>query len=532
MSTRTPNAFEDFVNEEMPEDMPEETPTTSEAELAAMGRASQAVSREDQIPATYAKFKAIMRNEGVELRRNQRTLESQFRVSNPQWPAGSDYIRRINDGQWHDVTDLFAGVLRNEIISINYRNTQGAALDLGKDKINEFIESLATETEFDDFGAYLDGLGRFADYNPDIDGDPSLRFWREGFGNGVTHYNADWDEYLAWACRVMIWTAVARHYQPGAKQEQWTHLIGPWGCGKSSAFPNCLPANIRETMICDNVDFGLDRKAIAERTIGKAFVEFPEAVGYRYTENAKIKAMMTATDDQNRPAYGRRNVKFPRQWVGYITSNPNERGSQKEQDRRFMVVELKTERDGELLPLWSWLDETAPNRTDGATNRDVLWLQALAARDANSDKWHLPPKSVVEQVVAESLNNIDPANFDWDEQIEELIRYCQGEPGLPLVTYIAKTKWWKRLSASRKGEDMTIPEPEEAEAEINVWLQRDGQRFRSAAIGKLKSAGYVERRPRAGNEDRRGRWYPPQDSPQPAEPTPVKPTDDELEGMI
>ena len=208
-----------------------------------------------------------------------------------------------------------------------------------------------------------DMFRRWLDTLPGWDGHPRLGGWIEAC------FDTDpGDELAAWAARFVYLGAVERAYTPGAKLDEVPVLVGPQGCGKSTALRFALPeGEWGDRWFADGLDLAADDKRRAEALQGRVIVEVSEMAGSTRAEMQSLKAFLTRTDDGSiRLAYRTNPEAMPRRAVLVGTANPGEvLPNDPTGSRRFVVVKLH---GGNPEYLRVYL----------AANRAQLWAEALA----------------------------------------------------------------------------------------------------------------------------------------------------------
>lgn len=135
--------------------------------------------------------------------------------------------------------------------------------------------------------------------------------------------------------RKMFIAGVARTYKPGTKFDYITVLTGAEGAGKST-----LIRKLSEPWFNDSLPTLENREAVAIlRTAW--FVEMAELNALKKSDIEAVKAFISKTVDEYRPAYGRNTITVPRRCIFFATTNEwnfmrNEGGN-----RRFWVVPIR-----------------------------------------------------------------------------------------------------------------------------------------------------------------------------------------------
>ncbi|HBZ6636335.1 virulence-associated E family protein [Clostridium botulinum] len=129
--------------------------------------------------------------------------------------------------------------------------------------------------------------------------------------------------------------AVARVFNPGCKFDNMPILSGPQGIGKSTFFKK-----IGINWFTDNnIDLKDTKKAI-EVLRGKLIVEMAELSNMKRADVEITKNFITRTEFEARPAYGKRNITLPIQWVYCGTTNDKEFLKDKTGNRRFWPIDV------------------------------------------------------------------------------------------------------------------------------------------------------------------------------------------------
>jgi predicted P-loop ATPase len=287
-------------------------------------------------------------------------------------------IHRKSGSRWSDadVAEVKAWIERAYAI----RPTTG--------DVNDAVIVVARRQAFSSLRDYFDALPEARD------GESMIDTWLvDFFGAKDTPYTR------AVGAKWLI-SAVARAFEPGAKVDTVLILEGKQGLRKSSVLEKLCPT--REWFADGLSEFG--SRAQAEEIEGKWIVELAEMSGFKRAEIEQIKAFVTRTAENYRPAYGRHVIHSPRKCVFAATVNPGGDGYLKDEtgNRRFWPV--KCERiASDLTPAM----------------RDALWAEAKA-RYLLGEKWYFDAeheRAIIEEAQAEQQQRVvtDP----WQELIED-----------------------------------------------------------------------------------------------------------------
>lgn len=158
---------------------------------------------------------------------------------------------------------------------------------------------------------------------------------------------------------------VARALRPGCKLDTALVLVGKQGARKSST----LRALVGEEWFRDS-DLDLDTKDGYLGLQGVWVYELAEMAGVRRAQMAKVKALLSSSEDVYRPPYGRDLVKQKRRAVLVGTENHDGFLADSSGSRRWWPVKA-----GRCDPVLA------------AQMRDQVWAEAVVMFDAGADWW-------------------------------------------------------------------------------------------------------------------------------------------------
>ena len=227
---------------------------------------------------------------------------------------GSKVLATDHVGQ---LTDNTLAILRRKV-QIEF------GFDCGADHLNSAIASLAEEGRFNPLTDWLDRLV--------WDGVERLKSWLPAVAGAAD------TELHRYAGRLLVLAMIVRARHPGTKFDICIVLEGPQGSGKST-LARLLSTGPGDSYFGDAPGLiGLEMKARAELLSGKWLVELAELSGLARSEIENVKAFLSQTSDQFRPAYGRVAVSRPRSCVFVATTNSQTYLPDATGNRRFIPV--------------------------------------------------------------------------------------------------------------------------------------------------------------------------------------------------
>ena len=313
-----------------------------------------------------AALEAALAQLGVKLRYDVRSQKRQF----------------SEGGAFQPFNDRSTAHLRR-LIGENFSYmTQGrgtSPLRFGTDTWNQYADSILYRNEVDAFIAdYLnrlpvwDGVERLPNWLAElfvIEGDPALASWSSLF---------------------MVLGAVWRAYEPGVKSDEMPVLVGPQGCGKSTAVALLLPPDRREWFSA-GLHLADSPQKRAEALQGRVIVEASEMAGSGRADLESLKTFLAETDDGSvRLAYRRDPEEMKRRCIIVGTSNlDTPLPADPSGNRRFVPVRIAA---GNPTAVRAYLGE----------RRDQLWAEGVARYRRGEPAW-LPP----ELAKAQAEGNVD-----------------------------------------------------------------------------------------------------------------------------
>jgi len=195
-------------------------------------------------------------------------------------------------------------------------------------------------------------------------GNTKLDTWMEIY-LGAKGCSEDQLKYIRAVSRISLIQAVARVRQPGCKADSVVILEGEQGTGKSSAIRVLFGAEYFGDQLPP-----MHSKDASSYLRGKWCVELAELEYKRKAEVETIKAYISRTHENYRPAFGREEIISPRTNVFFGTTNSNEYLVDETGNRRFLPVKTGS------------IDLSGLSKA-----RDQLWAEAVEAFERGEVHW-------------------------------------------------------------------------------------------------------------------------------------------------
>lgn len=262
---------------------------------------------------------------------------------------------------------------------------------VGKDDWNDIVFDHARRNGFHPVRDFWAGL--------EWDEVPRLFNWLVAYGGAA-------DTPLVRAIgELMMVAAVRRVLQPGVKFDLMLVLIGPQGCGKSSAVSILA---VQPEWLMDGLELDADGKTVMELLAGRMIVEIAELAGMRRADVEKVKATLTRTHDRGRLAYARIATQQPRTCIFIGTTNLENFLRDMTGNRRFVPVTVGTfdldalARDRDQL--WA---EAVAREAEWAMKGTPLALPKELWRDATEQQGERLARDPWEEVLAPHLDGLE-----------------------------------------------------------------------------------------------------------------------------
>ena len=339
-----------------------------------------------------------------------------IRTGRIEYKEGYEWDDYITQG-WRILTDYAEAKIRVHIeTSFNNLSKEKSPWRVSNQRWDTYVHEYVFERMEDPFILnYLNGKA-VTKYTPGDKGNPDDTKLLDNWLNDLFEWDAD-PELVTWASRYCFVGAVQRAMEPGCKLDETLVLIGPQGCGKSSAISSIVPGIKQFEWFTDAIDLGATDKVLAEATDGRVICELGEMAGLTKKELSKVKQWLSRRDDGAvRRAWKKYSDENIRRFICIGTANgpclPNDSTG----NRRFVAIETHNKR-AKVKPE-HYLD----------VNRDQLFSQALELY-LNRDVTANMPYELRE--TQDSNNDQYRAN---DEYTEDIVRakldgpeYAPGE---------------------------------------------------------------------------------------------------------
>lgn len=253
----------------------------------------------------------------------------------------------------NEITPQDDSCLRN-YLSVNYSIQAKSIIE---DAVNEII----LNNKYHPIREYLNSLKGKWDGKPRLD---TLL---------IDFFEADDTELNRWQTRLALVGAVKRVFQPGCKMDYILTLKGDQGVGKSSFFQTLAA---KSEWFSDSLD-DMRGKDAKDQLKGNWIIELGEMAAVSKGDQKRIKQFITSSEDEYRPAYGKRSIRFKRQCIFVATTNDELPLKDDTGGRRWWIVDVKSR----------WFEKEIPLEVD------QIWAEALTVynrMEANNEPLKLP----------------------------------------------------------------------------------------------------------------------------------------------
>lgn len=200
-----------------------------------------------------------------------------------------------------------------------------------KETIVAAVSKACSEQSFNLVKDYLEQCQQRADIE-----DQLLSQWMVRF-LGIEPVSKQQRLYVEAVSRLSLVQAVARVFNPGCKADSVVILEGQQGTGKST----CLSVLFSPDYFGDQLP-PMTSKDASSYLRGKWCIELAELEYKRKTEIEAIKAFISRTNENYRPAFGREEIHQPRTCVFWGTTNKDDYLNDETGNRRFLPIKTNT----------------------------------------------------------------------------------------------------------------------------------------------------------------------------------------------
>ena len=246
----------------------------------------------------------------------------------------------------NEITPQDEACLRN-YLSVNYGIQSKAVIE---DVVNE----VCLDNQFHPIRDYLNNLRGKWDGKTRID---TLL---------IDFFNAEDTELNCWQTRLTLVGAVKRIFQPGCKFDYVLTLKGDQGIGKSTFFQSL---SVKSDWFSDSLD-DMKGKDAKDQLKGNWIIELGEMAAVSKRDQKTIKQFVASREDEFRPAYGKRTIRFKRQNIFVASTNDELPLKDDTGGRRWWIVQCNSR----------WFDKKFPLEVD------QIWAEALSVYEYMESK--------------------------------------------------------------------------------------------------------------------------------------------------
>lgn len=268
-------------------------------------------------------------------------------LSEPPWLKGQklDYPRRLKDSD----RQRLARWVRDELGVVNVKPVTAL----------EALIDVANESHHDALLNYFQSL-------------PSVSTTETIETVLIRCMGAEDSAYVRAVTRKWLVGLVARQFVPGVKMDNVLILVGKQGSAKSMFFQEIFPKELQDQAFTDSMELKNLSKDDVIRLNRYACAEIAELVGMSKADVESVKMAITQRVGDQRAAYARLALRYPRRAVFGGTTNREEFLRDPTGSRRFWPVRVSRELDVEAL----------------RACRSQLWAEAVGCY-VRGEQWHL-----------------------------------------------------------------------------------------------------------------------------------------------
>ena len=331
-------------------------------------------------------FECALARLGLMLRYNTRALRPELRWF---WPDGRRTV-------WEPLTDRNESML-NVVIERNFSFVRAGQEEEETPKSAPAHWSAADWQRNLNATMYRHEIDPFLEWAAKLDpwdGVERLDMWLALCGFTFVDGDGDWS-LIKWASKSILMAAVWRAFVPGKKHDTIPVLIGPQGCGKSTAIARLLPPKHAGEWFTDSLMLSGDSKRRVEALQGAVLVEIAEMTGATTHQIENLRAFLSRTVDKERLAYRHNPEGVPRVCSMVGTANgtavlPNDPTG----NRRFVSIRIAS---GDPRKITAWLD----------VHREQLWTEAFTRVRAGEECFFTPDMEAVQAETNEAVRSGD-----------------------------------------------------------------------------------------------------------------------------
>ena len=291
----------------------------------------------------------------------------------------------------------------------------------GKDGVQDAISQWAeTELNYHPVRQYLDGLR--------WDGVTRIDNWLITYCGAGADCDEDQLNYIHTVGASWLNSGAARIFDPGCKVDHVMVLEGEQGIGKSSA----LESLAGDDWFSDSLPHDLAHKDAKDHVRGRWIIELPELSQFRRSEVETVKAFVSRRFERYRPAYGRNEIRYPRQCIFCGTTNDDKYLVDPTGNRRFWPVRCTTINLDGLI-----------------RDRDQLWAEAVNRYQAG-EKWHLTDRNIITMASSEQAQR--QSEDPWDATIQQ---HLEGNVETTVANILTNVLG-KEIAGCNKADEMRV----------------------------------------------------------------------------
>lgn len=239
--------------------------------------------------------------------------------------------------------------------------TKVYGFSIGSNVVKEAVDVLSKRNGYHPVREYLESL-------PPWDGECRLDTWLERY------LNVEQTQYTKLVSRWFLMGMVQRALKPGCKFDYCLVLEGIQGRQKSSAL-----AVLASREFFSDAELDLSNKDSMSNIRGKWLHEFGEMGSLARADSSRQKSFLTRQIDEFRPAYGRREIKCPRQIAFAGTTNEDFWNKDPTGARRFWPIFVPNQID--LVGLGECRDLLFAEALDRVRADERFWPTADEQRE-------------------------------------------------------------------------------------------------------------------------------------------------------